>query len=151
MIYTLTLNPALDITISAEFLIKGSINKTQLKSVSVGGKGINTSRAFNCLGVKNKAVALCGGIFRKNIEKLLNDENIDFHIISINNSTRVNIKLIEQKSEKLTELNGYGPAISQGEIENLFDFIKNIKPKPDYFVISEVFLKTLMNQFILIL
>jgi 1-phosphofructokinase family hexose kinase len=136
MIYTLTLNPALDITISADSLIKNSINKTHLKSVSAGGKGFNTSRALNCLGVKNRAIALCGGIFRKDIEKLLNDEKIDFHIIHISDSTRVNIKLIEQKSEKLTELNGEGPVIGKDEIENLMDFIKNINPKPGYFIIS---------------
>ena len=57
MIYTLTLNPALDITITTDVIKKDSINKTKLKSVSAGGKGFNTSRGLNCLKTGNTAIA----------------------------------------------------------------------------------------------
>ena len=39
MIYALTLNPALDITITTDVINKDMINRTKLRSVSVGGKG----------------------------------------------------------------------------------------------------------------
>ncbi len=136
MIYTLTLNPALDITISIDVLKKGSINPTELRSVSAGGKGFNTSRALNCLGSENTAIAFCGGFFTGNIKKLLEEEKIKFHLINIEDNTRANIKVIEEQTEDLIELNGKGPLILQGDVEALMDYLEKISAIPGYFILS---------------
>lgn len=115
-VYTLTLNPVLDITLSTDFLNKDEINRTTLRSVSAGGKGINTSRALNCLGIINTAIAFCGGVFYNNIREFLIKDKISAHLIRISGNTRANIKLIEEKSQKLIELNEAGPAIKKARL-----------------------------------
>lgn len=136
MIYTLTVNPALDIILSIDVLKKSNINNTKLKSFSAGGKGFNVSRALNCLNTKNKAIAICGGIFGEYIKKILRNENIDHHVINIHQNTRANIKIIEKSSGKITELNNAGPLVGQSEIKDLLNFIKNINPKSSNLVLS---------------
>ncbi len=136
MIYTLTLNPALDITITTDVIKKDSTNKTKLRSVSAGGKGFNTSRGLNCLKTNNTAIAFCGGLFGDDMKKLLEEEEIKTRLIPIKDSIRVNVKVIEKESKKLIELNEKGPLIQQDEMNSLVSTLKRLKPKPEYFVIS---------------
>jgi 1-phosphofructokinase family hexose kinase len=136
MIYTLTLNPAIDITLSTSALNRDEINITSLESVAAGGKGFNTSRALSCLGVKNTAIALCGGFFKKDMEEFLHKEKFRAHLISIAGNTRVNIKVIEKQSKKLIEFNEAGPSIKESESEALLCYIKGLEPKPEFFIIS---------------
>ena len=136
MIYTLTLNLALDITYETYYLSKESINKAELKSISVGGKGINISRALNCLDVKSLALGFCGGRFYNFIDKTLSGENIRTDFIKIKGSSRINIKIIENKEKNLIELNEIGPFIHANETKLLMNKIKTL-PKPgDIFVIG---------------
>ena len=136
MIYTLTLNPALDITITTDAIKKDSINKTKLKSVSVGGKGFNTSRGLSCLKAGNIAIAFCGGLFGNDMKKLLEEEEVRSILIPIKDSIRVNIKVVEKESKKLIEFNEKGPLIQKDEMDSLVSILKRLRPKPEYFVIS---------------
>jgi len=136
MIYTITLNPAIDITVSTDFLKKDSINTSYFKSISVGGKGFNTSRALDCLGCKNIALSFHGGFFSASMQKILKNERISNYLIPIENNIRVNIKIQEEVSKKLIELNERGPDLSLSETEELINRIDNLKPDPGYVVIS---------------
>ena len=136
MIYTLTLNPALDITITTDVINKDSINKSKLRSVSAGGKGFNTSRGLNCLKTDNTAIAFCGGLFGDDMKKLLKKEKIKSRLIPIRDSIRVNIKVVEKESNELIEFNEKGPVIQQDEMNSLTSILKGLKPKPEYIVIS---------------
>ncbi len=136
MIYTLTLNPALDIIIATDSVSRDSINNTELKSVSAGGKGFNTSRALNCLKTDNTAIAFCGGLFGDDMKKLLEKERIKSRLIPIRDNIRVNIKVVERESKKLIEFNEQGPLIHQDEINSLTSILKRLKPKPEYVIIS---------------
>jgi 1-phosphofructokinase family hexose kinase len=136
MIYTLTLNPALDITITTTLIDRESINRTKLKSVSAGGKGFNASRALDCLGIDNTAIAFCGGFFNHDMEILLKKEKIKTILLSIKDSIRVNIKIIENNSRKLIEFNESGPSITVKEIGTLISVLENLRPLPDYLIIS---------------
>jgi len=136
MIYTLTLNPALDITIATDVIKKDSVNKTKLRSVSAGGKGFNTSRGLNCLKTGNTAISFYGGLFGDDMKKLLEEEEIRSRLIPIKDSIRVNIKVVEKESKKLIEFNEKGPLIQKDEMDSLVSTLKRLRPKPEYFVIS---------------
>lgn len=136
MIYTLTLNPALDITITTDVINKDSINKTKLRSASAGGKGFNTSRALNCLKINNTAIAFCGGLFGDDMKKLLEKEKIKSRLILIRDSIRVNIKVVEKESKKIIEFNEKGPVIQKDEMNSLTSILKRLRPKPEYVIIS---------------
>ena len=51
MIYTLTLNPAIDYVIGLENFGEGKINRTNRENVYAGGKGINVSTMLKNLGI----------------------------------------------------------------------------------------------------
>ncbi len=136
MIYTLTLNLALDFTYETDYLLKDSINKADLRTISVGGKGINISRALNCLGIKSLALGFCGERFYDFIDKTLSRENIKTDFIKIKGSSRINIKIIENKEKNLIELNEIGPFIQTNETKLLMDKIKTLTKTGDIFIIG---------------
>lgn len=136
MIYTLTLNPAVDITVSTSSIRKDAINKSVFRSVSAGGKGFNTSRALNCLGFNNIAIAFCGGFFGEDIIKILKKDRITTKLLTIKDSIRVNLKIIEEESKRLVELNEEGPEITEKEIADLMKELEILEDDIKYFVIS---------------
>jgi len=136
MIYTLTLNLAIDITYETGYLSKDSINKAEIKTASVGGKGINISRALSCLGIKSLAFGFCGGNFYDFIVNTLASENIKTDFTKTKGASRINIKIIEKKEKNLIELNEIGPFIHKSETKLLMDKIRTLPKKGDIFVIG---------------
>ncbi|PKK92800.1 MAG: 1-phosphofructokinase, partial [Tenericutes bacterium HGW-Tenericutes-6] len=61
MIYTCTLNPAVDYIISLPVLDSNKINRTEQTSFRAGGKGINVSVVLNNLGIESVALGFIGG------------------------------------------------------------------------------------------
>ena len=61
MIYTLTVNPAIDYTVSVENFTLGRVNRTLSEQIFIGGKGINVSCVLNNLGVKSTALGFAAG------------------------------------------------------------------------------------------
>ena len=136
MIYTLSINPALDITLAAGSIKKDSINITEARSVSAGGKGFNSSRALNCLGIPNTSLSFCGGPFGGNIKAILDGENIISRLVPIAGSTRVNIKVVEEISGRVVEFNERGPHILDDELEKLFHMLHKNCEDAGYFILS---------------
>lgn len=55
-IYTVTLNPSLDYTVSVENFRLGCTNRTETECLTVGGKGINVSTVLHHLGDRKSVV-----------------------------------------------------------------------------------------------
>jgi len=79
MIYTLTMNPAIDYVLEVPELICGGVNRAKSREFITGGKGVNVSRALTSLGVDNK-------------------------IIPVAIKPRVNVKI--RHGDQVTEING---------------------------------------------
>jgi 1-phosphofructokinase len=97
MIYTLTLNTAVDYIVSIPGLIRGGVNRSAKRCFSVGGKGVNVSLALKKLGVESVAVCLCGsGFVSDEIARLLKFHGLESVIIPVNGcDSRINVKLCE--------------------------------------------------------
>ena len=61
MIYTVTLNPALDKTVQIPSFRLGEVNRISAMRTDPGGKGINVSKVLRELGEPSVAAALLGG------------------------------------------------------------------------------------------
>ena len=61
MIYTVTLNPAIDKTVVIENFHAGGVNRVQSVREDPGGKGINVSKCLKSLGCDSTAAAFWGG------------------------------------------------------------------------------------------
>lgn len=144
MIYTLTLNPAIDHVVRIENLEFGETNRMEEESISAGGKGINVSKILKNLNEDSVALGFIAGFTGKEIERLLKEEGLSTDFICIKNGfTRINTKI---KSHKETEINGPGLIIQKEDIKDLLNKIDEIKDG-DYLFLSGSIPSSMDNEF----
>lgn len=134
MIYTLTLNPAIDHVIRLSNLENGETNRAFEESISAGGKGINVSKILKNLGEESMALGYLAGFTGKEIERILEeDEKIACDFIFLEKGfTRINTKI---KADHETEINGPGPVLDEKDIDLLMEKFDAIK-EGDYLFLS---------------
>lgn len=127
MIYTITLNPALDYIIRTQKFSLGEINLSQAEYTLPGGKGVNVSIILKQLGIDSIALGFIAGFVGEEIERQAKKYGVKTDFIKIENQiSRINVKITTQSEE--TAINGKGPLINQSYIELLYkklDMIKN--------------------------
>ena len=125
MIYTVTLNPAIDYVMHTDKINIGETNRSTSEEIYIGGKGINVSIVLRELGTESTALGFLAGFTGREFEKHLQEIGIksDFVMLS-EGSTRINVKI---KGAKETEINGKGPEISDSDLQRLLLKIENIK------------------------
>ena len=94
MIYTVTLNPSVDLLVRMEDLQLGEQNRMKRDKKIPGGKGINVSRVLRQLGIPSIATGFIGGFTGKFITDWLKREDIQVGFTEIMDETRINIKLL---------------------------------------------------------
>ena len=118
MIYTITLNPALDHTVWVSAFQKGQTNRAERESCTAGGKGINVSLMLATLGVASTALGFLAGFTGAEIEKELQNDLITPSFIHLKSGfSRINIK-IQGKNE--SEINCPGPAVDAASLDRFF-------------------------------
>ncbi|CAH2214505.1 1-phosphofructokinase [Tepidibacter aestuarii] len=123
MIYTVTFNPAIDYIVNVEDFKTGEVNRVRSDIKYPGGKGINVSRVLNNFDVDTKALGFIGGFTGEFIKNYLENEGVKTDFIAVKEDTRINVKL---KSNKETEINGYGPTITEENLNSLFNKIEKL-------------------------
>lgn len=114
MIVTVTCNPALDRTVSAEGV-----------HVNIGGKGINVAKVLRKLGVK----ALCTGFLGKDNGQIITDGldelDIAHDFMTVEGKVRTNTKRII--AGELHEENEKGTPVNDRDIKRLKEYLKQFK------------------------
>ncbi len=119
MVYTVTLNPALDCYVSPEEFAPGRDLRYSGCRFLPGGKGVNVSLLLRSLGVKTKALGLAGGFTGRELAALLEERGLPTGFVFLEDGlTRVNIK-ITPPGQPETALNGSGPEIPPEALERL--------------------------------
>jgi 6-phosphofructokinase 2 len=135
-IITLTMNPTVDQSSTTPIFT----NEKKLRCSNVrydpGGGGINVTRAINRLGGKSKAFYPAGGQIGNLLEELLKREKIDQVRFIIKESTRLNIHIIEESSDKQYRFNMPGGPMQEHEWQHILTSIREFIPLPDYIVAS---------------
>lgn len=134
MIYTLTLNPAVDYYIDMESFEEGDLNKVNNAYTLAGGKGINVSKVLKNFNIESIALGFCGGFTGDYIKKDIKECGIKENFIYLEEATRINIKLKISKSE--SEIAGKSPNISKEKVHELLNYIKNNIKENDILVLS---------------
>ena len=125
MIYTVTLNPAVDYYISIKEFQEGGLNLIDNGYTLPGGKGINVSKVLKNFGVESTALGFAGGFTGNYIRTNLKEYGISEKLVELKENTRINIKLKTEKDE--SEIAGHSPKISQEEYEKFLNTIKEIQ------------------------
>lgn len=127
MIYTLTLNPALDYALRLPVLREGETNRAETAVLRFGGKGINVSCILRELGVKTCALGFVAGFTGVALEDELMRRGIPTSFIHLSEGlTRINVKVSAATTE--TEINGVGPAIPPEAVEALYEQLDSLTP-----------------------
>ncbi|MEO8172353.1 MAG: 1-phosphofructokinase family hexose kinase [Sediminibacterium sp.] len=124
-IITLTLNPALDKTISVEQLIPEKKLRSTFSQIEPGGGGINVSRAIYKLGGSSEAVYLAGGYTGKHFEELLTNAGIVSVALQINGDTRENFVVVDDSNNKQYRFGMTGPEVTETEWQNALSYISD--------------------------
>ena len=125
MIYTVTLNPAIDYVVHISDLKPGTIRRTTQESLQFGGKGVNVSTVLGRLGVENVALGFVAGFTGRALEDGLAADGVRTDFIRLHEGfTRINVKI---KAGTESEINGRGPAISPDDLEMLLFQLSRLK------------------------
>ena len=122
MIYTITFNPAVDLVIQVPNCQLGTLNRSMSEEYVAGGKGINISVVLKRLGVDNIATGFLGGFTGKFIEEFLEKEGVITHFISVDGTTRINVKV---KGEVETEINAAGATVNVEKFQQLVRYLED--------------------------
>ncbi|RYM02882.1 1-phosphofructokinase [Sporolactobacillus sp. THM7-7] len=139
MIYTCTLNPAIDYFLQVDHFKAGQLNHVKADRKMPGGKGINVSRVLKHLGTASKCLGFIGGFTGQFIKDELAKEGIHADFVEVDGDTRINVKL---KSDTETEINGVAPQITGQQLNALFSKLENLTGE-DFLVLSGSVPKTL--------
>ena len=117
MIITVTLNAAIDKTLSVPNFRLGRRHRTVDQTTMAGGKGVNVARALKALDQPVIATGFAGGPTGTRIVEQLTEESILNDFVRIREESRTNTAVLDPTSGEQTEINERGPAVSAKEME----------------------------------
>ena len=93
-IVTISLNPALDVTIWLTTMDFAEPNQAAREEIFAGGKSVNISRVMTSLGMPAKALGLCGKENAGRFLKLLEQDGVSNDFVRLEGSTRENLTIV---------------------------------------------------------
>ncbi len=135
MIYTVTLNPALDRFIVVEQLLAEDTTRIVSETPYAAGKGINVSRVIRELEGHGVALGLVGGYEGLQLEGLLVNAGVLADFTRISDDTRTNIILREQSKDRQYAISANGPEVHATEIGLFYQNVNKIQDM-DYLILS---------------
>ncbi|PYT22539.1 MAG: 1-phosphofructokinase [Acidobacteria bacterium] len=123
MIVTLTVNPAIDRTITVDRLVFDDRAYITSSSESAGGRGINSACVIHAFGGKTLAVVLAGGKSGARLEKFLTCCGFEVAVVPTRSEVRTNI-VITDKQGLTVKLNEPGAPVHKEELTQLEKVIR---------------------------
>ena len=136
MIYTVTLNPALDKTVEIPSLTVDAVNRITSMRTDPGGKGINVSKVIQKLGGASVAAGILGGDTGRAILSPLTEMGLTTLFHFVEGETRTNMKIIDPDNHTNTDINEPGVTVSEEILEKLLEELLAKVTKEDIVVIS---------------
>jgi len=133
---TLTMNPAVDISVSTSQVLPEEKLRCSRPSFEPGGGGINVSRAISKLGGSTAPMVLAGGHNGSLLIELLKSEELDAEVLPIEDATRQNITVLDESADVQYRFVMPGPSVTTDELEKVEERVDKITPRPDFLVLS---------------
>lgn len=121
MIYTVTLNPALDKTAVIPAFAPGKVNRIETLREDAGGKGINVSKCLKALGEPSVAAVILAGDAGKHLQELIRAEGLEVLAVEAKGQTRTNLKIIAPDLGQNTDINEPGPQVDGETMDALWN------------------------------
>ena len=136
MIVTVTLNAALDRSLTVPTLQLGQRHRASDVLTLAGGKGINVARALKRLEVPVVATGLAGGRTGTRIVEELTGEAILNDFVRIRDESRTSTLVVDPTSGTQTEINEWGPKVTEAELGMLMDKLRYLSRGADAVVFA---------------
>jgi 1-phosphofructokinase/tagatose 6-phosphate kinase len=136
MIVTVTLNAALDRTLTVPNFQRGQRHRASQSLSLAGGKGINVARALKRLDLPVVATGLVGGRTGTRIVEELTSEAILNDFVRIADESRTSTAVVDPTGGSYTEINEWGPAVEPEELAMLLDKVEYLSRGADFVVFA---------------
>ena len=117
MIITVTLNAAIDKSLSVPSFRLGRRHRTVERRALAGGKGVNIARMLKTMGQPGIATGFQGGPTGTQIVAQLGEESILHDFVRIREESRTNTSVLDPTTGEQTEINEQGPTVEADEVE----------------------------------
>ncbi|NIZ41425.1 1-phosphofructokinase (plasmid) [Entomospira entomophila] len=139
-IYTLTINPAIDLFIDTLHYQPNQVNRSQEWHLHANGKGVNVALTLHQLGVSSRAMGFCGGFTGDFLIKTLQENAIDSYFIQGEGLTRINSFVYVHENQSEYKMNNPGPKASEMQRTALIEMIQEHLQPDDIMMISGSYL-----------
>lgn len=136
MIYTLTLNPAVDLELQIEQFQFDSVARAESSRIDCGGKGFNVSRMLRNLNIDSTAMGFIGGYNGQRLKEQLNILGIHTQFTEIAGETRTNVSIVAHSEQQHIKVNEAGPQVSEAELSALIQTVKENLNANDWWVLG---------------
>jgi tagatose 6-phosphate kinase len=136
VIVTVTVNAALDRTLTVPVFQIGYRHRSSEVLTLAGGKGINVARALKALDVPVVATGLSGGRTGTRIVEELTSEAILNDFVRIAHESRTSTAVVDPTAGTYTEINEWGPEVTAAELETLKEKLHYLARGADFVVLS---------------
>ena len=135
-IVTLTMNPAVDESTSVPYVLPDRKLRCQAPRYEPGGGGINVARAIRKLGGDALACFPVAGPAGELLKRLLDAEGLRCIPMPVNGWTRENLNVLEEVSGRQFRFCMPGAALGDDEWPIFLDWVRRLRPAPDFLVAS---------------
>lgn len=136
MIVTVTLNAALDRTLTVPNFQRDHRHRASQVLTLAGGKGINIARALKRLDVPVVATGLAGGRTGTRIVEELTAEAILNDFVRIGEDSRTSTAVVDPMESSYTEINEWGPRVEPEELDMLLEKLHYLSRGADFVVFA---------------
>jgi len=134
-ILTVTLNPALDLTVQLPALRLGEVNRSDNLQVHAAGKGLNVAQVLADLGHQLTVTGFLGEANAQPFEQLFAARGFADEFVRVAGETRSNIKLAEADG-RITDINGPGLEVGAAQREELLARLERLVPGHELVVVA---------------
>lgn len=134
-VLTVTLNPALDLTVRLPSLRLGEVNRSDSLQVHAAGKGLNVAQVLADLGHQLTVTGFLGEGNPQAFEQLFAARGFADEFVRVAGDTRSNLKLAEADG-RVTDINGPGLAVSEAQCDELLARLERLVPDQDLVVVA---------------
>ncbi len=136
MIVTVTMNAAIDRTLTVPNFQRGQRHRASDGLTLAGGKGINIARALKRFGVPVVATGLAGGQTGTRIVEALTAEAILNDFVRIEGESRTSTAIVDPTGGSYTEVNEWGPHVDADELETMLEKLTYLSRGADYVIFA---------------
>ena len=136
MIYTLTLNPAVDRELTVPAMEFDSVLRASESRVDFGGKGFNVSRLLKGMEEPSTAVGFLGGNAGELLQNGLQSLGIGTDFVWVTGETRTNVSIVTQTHDHYIKVNEKGPLVDADKQKELLEKIDSLAKQGDWWVLA---------------